>query len=175
MLSNCELEKTLESLLESNEMKPSYPEKNQPWIFTGRTDAETEATILWSPNANWWLIGKDLDARKDWGQEEKGATEDDIVGWHHWLNGHEFEQTQGDREGQGGLVCCSPWACKELDTNERVNNSRCYSWCYEYQCSLWCWEYNFERENKDSDSILFCPVRNMVVGGNTYQGVTVVM
>ena len=131
--------------------------------------------ILWSPNANWWLTGKDLDARKDWGQEEKGATEDDIVGWHHWLNGHEFEQTQGDREGQGGLVCCSPWACKELDTNERLNNSRCYSWCYEHQCSLWCWEYNFERENKDSDSILFCPVRNMVVGGNTYQGVTVVM
>ena len=81
---------------------------NQPWIFTGRTDAEAKTPILWPPDTKSQLSGKDHDAWKDWGQEEKGATEDKMVGWHHWLNGHEFEQALGESEGQGGLVCCSP-------------------------------------------------------------------
>ena len=91
------LEKTLESPLDCKEIKPVNPKGNQPWIFIGRTDAEAEAPILWWLDAKRWLIGKDPDAGKDWGQEEKRATEDEIVEWHHWLSGHEFEQTQGDR------------------------------------------------------------------------------
>ena len=94
---------------------------NQSWILIGTTDAETVAPLLWPPDAKSWLIGKDPDAGKDWGQEEKGATEDEVVGWHHRLNGHEFEQAPGDGEGQGGLGCCSPWGRKELDTTEQLN------------------------------------------------------
>ena len=109
------LEKTLDSPLDSKEIKPANPKGNQPWIFTGQTDAEAEAPVLWPPDGMSWLIGKDLDAGKHWGQEEKGATEDEMVGWHHLLNGHEFEETQGDREGQRTLACCSPWGHKELD------------------------------------------------------------
>ena len=91
-------------------------------IFIGRTDAEAEAPILWPPDVKNQFIGKDPDAGKDWRQEEKGTTEDEMVGWHHQLNGHEFEQTPGDDEGQGSLVCCSPWGCKESDVTERLNN-----------------------------------------------------
>ena len=109
------LEKTLESPLDSTEIKPVNPEGNQLWIFIGRTDAEAETPILWPPDAKSWLTGKDPDAGKDWGQEEKRATEDEMVGWHHWLNEHEFEQTPGYSEGQGSQVCCSPWGRKELD------------------------------------------------------------
>ena len=94
------------------EIKPVSPKGNQPW----RTDAEAEAPILWPPDAKSQLIGKDPDARKDWRPEEKGTTEDEMVGWHHQLNGHGFEQTQRDGEGQGSLACCSPWGCKDLDT-----------------------------------------------------------
>ena len=104
----------LENTLNSKEIKPVNPKGNHPWIFIGRTDAE--ALILWPPDVKSRLMGKDPDAGKDWGQEEKGTTEDEMVGWHHWLNGHEFEQTLGNGEGQGSLVCCSPWGCKELDT-----------------------------------------------------------
>ena len=100
------LEKTLESPLNSKEIQPFHPKENQPWIFVGRTDIEAATPILWPPDAKNWLVGKDPDAGKDWGQEEKGTTEDERVGWHHWLNGHDFEQTRGDSEGQGGLVCC---------------------------------------------------------------------
>ena len=103
------LQKTLESPLDCKENKPVNPKGNQTWIFTGRTDAEAEASILWLPDSKNWVIGIDSDAGKDWGQEEKGMTEDEMVGGHHWLNGHEFEQTLGDNEGQGSLVCCSPW------------------------------------------------------------------
>ena len=92
--------------------RSNQPKGNQPWIFTGRTDAKTEAPILWPPDTNSWLIGKDPDAGKDWGQEEKQVTEDEMVGWHHWLNAHEFEQILGDGEGQGSLMCCSPWGCR---------------------------------------------------------------
>ena len=115
------LEKTLESPLDSKEIKPVHPKGNQPWIFIGRTDAEAEAPIPWPPDAKSWLIGKDSDAEKNWRQEEKGVTEDEMVGWHHWLNGHEFQQAPGDGEGQGSLACCSPWGHKESDMTEWLN------------------------------------------------------
>ena len=101
------LEKTLESPLDSEEIKPVNPKGNKSWIFTGRTDAEAQIPILWPPDAKSLLFGKDPDAGKEWGK--KGATEDEMVGWHHQLNRHEFEQTPGNSEGQGSLACCSPW------------------------------------------------------------------
>ena len=113
--------KTLENSLDCKEIKPVHPKGNQSWIFTGKTDAEAETLILWSPDAKNWLIGKDPDAGKDWGQEEKGTTEDEMVGWHHWLNGHEFEQAPGVGDGQGSLVCCSAWGHKESDTTKGWN------------------------------------------------------
>ena len=113
------LEKTLESLLDCKEIKPINPKGNQSWIFIGRTDAEAEAAILWPHDAKDWLTGKDPDARKDW-RQEKGTTEDEMVGWHHLLNGHEFEQAPGVGDGQGSLACCSPWVA-ELDTIEWMN------------------------------------------------------
>ena len=109
------LEKTLESPLDSKEIKQVNPKENQPWIFIGRTDPEAEAPILWPPDMKSQLIWKDPDARKDW-RQEKGMTEEEMVGWHHWLSGHEFEQLWGDSEGQGRLACCTPWGRKELDT-----------------------------------------------------------
>ena len=115
------LEKTLESPLDRKEIKQVNPKRNQSWIFIGRTDAEAEVPILWPPDAKNWLIGKYPDAGKDWRQEEKGTTEDEMVGWHHWLNGHEFEPALGVGDGQGGVACCSPWGHKELDTIERLN------------------------------------------------------
>ena len=110
------LEKTLESPMNSKEIKPVNPRGNQPWILNGGDAAEAEAPILWPPDGKSWLIWKDPDPGKDWEQEKKGKTEDEMIGWHHWLNGHEFEQTRGDSEGQGSLVCCSSWGCKESDT-----------------------------------------------------------
>ena len=109
------LKKTLENPLDCKEIKLVISKGNQPWIFFGRTGAEAETPILWPRDSRSWLIGKDPDAGKDWGQEEKGMTENEAVGWHHQLNGHEFEQTQGDSEGQGSLACYSPWGHKELD------------------------------------------------------------
>ena len=102
------LEKTLESPLNSKEIKLVNPKGNQSWIFIGRTDAEAETPILWLPDVKNWLTGKDPDAGKDWRQEEKATTEDEMVGWHHWLDGHEFGQAPGVGDGQAGLVCCSP-------------------------------------------------------------------
>ena len=101
------LEETLESPLDCKEIQPVHPKGNQSWIFTGRTNAEV--SILWPPDVKSWLTGKDPDAGKNWGQEEKGEAEDETVGWHHRLNGQESEQTLGESEGQGSLVCCSPW------------------------------------------------------------------
>ena len=100
----------------SKEVKPVNLKGNQPWIFIERTGVETEAPVLWPPDAKWRLTGKDPDAWKDWGQEEKRAAEDEMVGWHHQLNEHQFTQTLGDSEGQGSLACCSPWGHKESDT-----------------------------------------------------------
>ena len=107
-------------LLDSKEIQPVHPKGNQSWILIVRTDAEAETPILWPPDEN-WLIGKDPDARKDWRWEEKGMTEDEMVGWHHWLNGHEFEQAPGVGDGQDSLMCCPPWGCKELDMTESLN------------------------------------------------------
>ena len=115
------LEKTLESPLDCKEIKPVHPKGNQSWIFTGSTDAEAEAPILWPPDAKNWLTGKDPDAGKDWSQEEKGKREDETVGWHYRLSGHEFEQALQVGDGQGSLVCYSPWRHKESDTTERLN------------------------------------------------------
>ena len=112
------LEKTLESPLNCKKIKLVNPKGNQSWIFIGRTDTEVEAPILWPPHAKSWLIGKDLDAGRDWGQEEKGKTEDEMVGWHHQLNEHEFGWTPGVGDGQGGLVCSGSWDCKESDMTE---------------------------------------------------------
>ena len=103
--------------LDRMEVKPVHPKGNQSWIITGRTDAEAEAPILWLPDAKSRLIRKDPDARKDWRQEEKRMTEDEMAGWHCWLNGYEFEQALGDGDGQGTLACCSPWGCKESTHN----------------------------------------------------------
>ena len=115
------LEKSLESPLDFREIKPVSCKGTQSWIFIGRTDAE--APILWPPNVKNWLIGKHPDAGKDWRQEEKGMTEDEMAGWHHQPDGHEFEQALEDGEGQGSLVCCSPWGCKESDVTERLNSN----------------------------------------------------
>ena len=115
------LENTLESPLHTKEIKPVHPKGNQFWIFIGRTDAEAEAPMLWPPDAKNWLIGKDPDAGKDWRQEAKGRTEDEMVGWHHWLSGHEFEQPPGVGDRQESLACYSPWSCKELNMTELLN------------------------------------------------------
>ena len=106
--------------LACKEIQPVNPKGNQSWIFIGRTDAEAEAPILWPPDEN-WLLRKDPDAGKDWRQEDQGTTEDEMVGWHYWLNGHEFEQAQGVSDGQGSLVCCSPWGLNELGMTEQLN------------------------------------------------------
>ena len=117
------LEKTPESPLESKEIKPVVLKGDQPWIFTGRTDAEAEAPVFWSSDVNRWLIGKVPDAGKDQGQKEKRASEDEMAWLHHWCNGHELGQTLRDGEGQGGLEFCSPWGHKESDTTGRLNNN----------------------------------------------------
>ena len=117
------LEKTLESSLDCKEIKPVNPKGNQPWILIGKTDAEAEAPVLEPPDVKSQLIGKNLDAGKDWGQEEEGATEDEMTGWHHQLNGHQFEQALGDGEGPESLACCSPWDCKESDPTGWLKNN----------------------------------------------------
>ena len=106
------LEKTLESPLNCKEIQPVHPKGNQAWIFIDRTNAEAETPIPWLPDVKNWLTGKVPDAGKDWRQEEKGMTEDEMVGWHHRFNGHEFEQALAVGDGQGGLACCSPWGCR---------------------------------------------------------------
>ena len=108
--------------MDNKEIKPVNPKGNQSWMFIGRTYAEAETPILWLPDVKSWLIRKDPDAGKDWRQEEKGMTEYELVGWHHQLNGHKFEQSLGGDEGQGSLVFCSPWCHKESDMTEQLNN-----------------------------------------------------
>ena len=121
------LEKTLESPLDCKEIQPVHPKGDQSWIFIGKTNVEAETPILWPPDAKSWLIGKDPDAGKDWRQEEKGMTEDEMVGWHRVLNGHVFEQAPGVGDGQGSLACCSPWGRKESDT-EQLNWTEKIMW-----------------------------------------------
>ena len=124
------LEKTLESPLNCKEIQSVNPKGNESWIFIGRTDAEAETPIPWPPDAKNWLIGKDPDAGKDWGQEEKWMTEDEIVGWHHRLNGHGFGWTPGVGDGQGDLVCCGSWGRKESDMTEWLNWTESSQWLY---------------------------------------------
>ena len=121
------LEKTLESPLDCKEIQLVHPKGDQSWIFIGRTDAEAETPILWPPHVKSWLIWKDPDAGKDWGQEKKGTTEDEMVGCHHLLNVHEFEWTVGVGDGQGGLVCYRPWGHKESDTTEQLKRPDWYT------------------------------------------------
>ena len=129
--------RTLESPLDCKEIQ-AVP---QSWVITRRTDVEAEAPILWLPDAKSWLTWKDPDAGKDWGQEEKGTTEDEMVGWHHWLNGHAFGWTLGTGDGQGGLVCCSSWGRKESDTAERLNWTESAMSCkpFRFQRLQLCW------------------------------------
>ena len=132
------LEKTLESPLHCKEIKPVYPKGNQPWIFIGRIDAEAETPILWPPDAKNRLILKDPDAGKDWRQEEKRMTEDEIVGWHQWWDEHEFEYLPGIAVGQGSLVC---WGRKDLDTTEQLNWTE-FQWSFlKYQTILFDYFY----------------------------------
>ena len=121
------LYKTLESPLGCKEVQPVHPKGDHSWVFIGRTDVEAETPLTWPPDAKSWLTLKDPDAGKDWGQEEKGTTEDEMVGFHHWLDGHGFGWTPGVGEGQGGLACCSSWGCKESDTTERLNWTDTYT------------------------------------------------
>ena len=115
------LVKTLESPLDCKEIQPVLPKGDQSWVFIGRTDFEAEPPVLWPPDEKSWLIWKDPDAGQDWGQKEKGTTEDEMVGWHHRLNGHGFGCTLAVGDGQGGLECCGSWGRKESDTTERLN------------------------------------------------------
>ena len=125
------LETTLESPWHCKEIQPVHPKEDHSWVFTGRTDVEAETPILWPPDVRSWPIRKDPEAGKDWGQEEKGTTEDEMVRWHHWLNGHGFGWTPGVGDGQGGLACYSSWGRKELDTTERLN------WTYYTLTGSW--------------------------------------
>ena len=127
------LEKALESPLDCKEIQPVHPKGDQPWVFIGMTDAKAETPILWPPHVKIWLIGKDPDAGRDWGQEEKGTTENEMAGWHHRLDGHEFEQILGVCDGQGGLACCDSWGRKESDTTERLNWTNYISSTSDYQ------------------------------------------
>ena len=126
------LDKTLESPLNCKEIHPVLSKGDQPWVFLGRNDAKAETLILWPPHATSWFIGKDSDAGRDWGQEEKGTTEDEMAGWHHRLDGREFEWILEDGDGQGGLACWDSWGHKESDTPERLNWAVC-------PVLLWVW------------------------------------
>ena len=129
MLSKCGAGEDTESPLDSKKIKPVNRKGNQSWIFIGRTHAEAETPIIWPSAVKSRFTGKDPDAVKNWGQEEKGETEDEMSRWHHWLNGYNFEQAQQDSEGQGSLGCCSPWVHEELDLTEQLNNNLSFSPC----------------------------------------------
>ena len=128
------LEKTLESPLDFTEIQPVHS-KDQSWVFIGKNDAKAETPILWSPAVKSWLIGKNPDAERDWGQEEKGMTEDDMAGWHHQLNAHTSGWIPGVGDEQGGLVCCGSWGHKESDTTERLNWTE-LNWSIVVKCYL---------------------------------------
>ena len=135
-------EKTLESPLDCKEIQPVHPKGDQSWLFIGRIDAEAETPILWPPDAKSWFIGKDPDSGRDWGQEKKGMTEDEISGWHHWLNGPEFEWTPGVGDGQGGLACCDSLGCKESDMTERLTELTDFDKLHTQE-HLWKWSQSW--------------------------------
>ena len=132
------LEKTLESPLDCKEIQPVHSEGDQPWDFFGGNDAKAETPVLWPSHVKSWLIGKDSDAGWDWGQEEKGTTEDEMAGWHHWLNGRESDWTLGVGAGQGGLTCCDSWGRKESDTTERLNWTELHYFTMVTLTLPWC-------------------------------------
>ena len=134
--------RTLESLLDCQKIKSVNTKGNQSWTFIGRMDAEAETPILWPPDAKNWLIWKDPNAERDWMQEEKGTTENERVGWHHWLDRHEFEQTPRVGDGLGSLVCCSLEGCKELDTTERLNWTELKFYRKQTKQKLWLIKVN---------------------------------
>ena len=134
------LEKTLESPLDCKKTQLVHPKEDQSWVSIGGTDVEAEIPILWPSDAKSWLIRKDPDTGKDWGQEEKGTTEDEMVGWHHWLNGHGFGWTPGVGDGQGGLACCGSWGCKESDMTERLNWTEQWTELKSFCCWTQWWE-----------------------------------
>ena len=122
------LEKTLESPLDCKEIQPVHSKGDQPWVFFGRNDAKAETLVVWPPHEKSWLIGKDSEAGRDWGQKEKGTTEDEMAVWHHWLNGREFEWSMGVGDRQGGLACCDSRGRKESDTTEQLNWTCIFYW-----------------------------------------------
>ena len=132
MLLNCGFGEDSWDSLNCKEIKPVNPRGSQPWLFIGRTNTKTEASVLWPPDGKSHLIRKDPDAEKNWRQEEKGSTEDEMVGWHRQLDGHVFEQAPGVGDGQGSLVCCSPWDHKDLDTTEWLNDNNSLSYQVQY-------------------------------------------
>ena len=129
------LKKTLESPLDCKEIQPVHPKWDQSWVFIGRTDAEAETPILWPPYAKNWLIGKDPDAGRNWGLEETEMTEDEMAGWHHWLDWHEFGWSPGVDDGQGGLACCYSWGHKELYMTEWLNWTEEFAFCFQVMWS----------------------------------------
>ena len=146
------LEKTVESPLDCKEIQSVHSERDQPWDFFGRNDAKAETPILWPPHVKSWLIGKDSDAGRDWGQEEKGTTEDETAGWHHWLDGRESQWTPGVGDGQGGLACCDSWGRKESDTTEwLIWSDLKYLWITKP------WKIQQPMKSKSSDRPVFFP------------------
>ena len=142
------LEKILASPLDCKEIQPVHSEGDQPWDFFGRNDAKAETLVLWPPQVKSWLIGKDSDAGRDWGQEEKGMTEDEMAGWHDWLDGREFEWTPGVGDGQGGLACCDSWGRKESDMTEQLIWSETASqhmYTYVHECTYMSFIYMYTR------------------------------
>ena len=129
-------------LLDSKEIKPVNPQVYQPWIFIGRTDVEVEVPVFWPSNGKRWIIGKDSDAGKDWRQEKKVMTEDERIGQHHWFSGHEFEQTLGDSEEPGSLVCCRSWGHKETGTTKWLNNNILRGKYFSKKC---CYSFRISR------------------------------
>ena len=134
LLLNCGVGEDSWESLDCREIQPVHPKGDQSWVFIGRTDAEAETPVLWPPHVKSWLIGKDPDAGRDWGEEEKGTTEDEMAGWHHGLDGHELEYTPGVGDGQGGLACWDSWGRKESDTTERLNWTELKSWKSRIDC-----------------------------------------
>ena len=155
------LEKTLESPLDCKEIQPVHSEADQSWVFFGRTDTKAETPVLWPPHVKSWLIGKDSDAGRDSGQEEKGMTEGEMAGWHHRLDGHEFEQTPGVGDGQGGLVCCNSWGRRVGHDWATELNWSPFSYLCMFSPSLLLFISNFfqAKERKLKDNKVACSMK----------------